>query len=137
MIACAHDRQPVSPLLTDLHQLTMLQAYWRYGLTESAVFEFFVRRMPRRRNFLLAAGPGQPLLVPVMHDGRRLGPAEPMSRLRERAAASLASLPERLRALDRAGKRPLFQPQISLVLRRLAALADRRIAVAMRSSDLS
>lgn len=44
------------PLLTDLYQLTVLQAYWRSGMTETAVFEFFVRKMPQRRNFLVAAG---------------------------------------------------------------------------------
>lgn len=44
------------PFLLDLYQLTMLQAYWRSGMTGTAVFEFFVRRMPRQRNFLLAAG---------------------------------------------------------------------------------
>jgi nicotinate phosphoribosyltransferase len=45
-----------SPLLTDLYQLTMLQAYFEEGLEEEAVFEFFVRRLPPSRNFLLAAG---------------------------------------------------------------------------------
>ena len=46
----------VSLLLTDLYQLTMLQAYWRRGMNETAVFEFFVRKMPTRRNFFLAVG---------------------------------------------------------------------------------
>ncbi|WJW76563.1 nicotinate phosphoribosyltransferase [Thiohalobacter sp. IOR34] len=45
-----------SPLLTDLYQLTMMQSYLDHGLEETAVFEFFVRRLPRERNFLLAAG---------------------------------------------------------------------------------
>lgn len=45
-----------SPLLTDLYQLTMLQAYYEHGLTDTAVFEFFVRRLPKGRGFLLAAG---------------------------------------------------------------------------------
>jgi nicotinate phosphoribosyltransferase len=45
-----------TPLLTDLYQLTMLQAYLEHGLTESAVFEFFVRKLPERRGFLVAAG---------------------------------------------------------------------------------
>src|SRR5436190_811752 len=48
--------QPVSPLLTDLYQLTMLQAYFDRGMTQTAVFEFFVRRLPQTRNFLVAAG---------------------------------------------------------------------------------
>lgn len=45
-----------SALLTDLYQLTMLQVYHDRGMNDSAVFEFFVRRMPEGRNFLLAAG---------------------------------------------------------------------------------
>ncbi len=43
-------------LLTDLYQLTMLQAYFDQGMEDTAVFEFFVRKLPERRNFLLAAG---------------------------------------------------------------------------------
>lgn len=43
-------------LLTDLYELTMLQAYWAEGMTENAVFSLFVRRLPRGRNFLLACG---------------------------------------------------------------------------------
>lgn len=45
-----------SPLLTDLYQLTMLQTYLDQGMDETAVFEFFVRKMPADRNFLVAAG---------------------------------------------------------------------------------
>ena len=45
-----------SSLLTDLYQLTMLQAYFDKGMNDTAVFEFFVRRLPENRNFLLAAG---------------------------------------------------------------------------------
>ncbi|NDY42781.1 nicotinate phosphoribosyltransferase, partial [Dissulfurirhabdus thermomarina] len=45
-----------SPLLTDLYQLTMLQAYHLEGMEATAVFEFFVRRLPPSRNFLVAAG---------------------------------------------------------------------------------
>lgn len=45
-----------SPLLTDLYQFTMLQAYFDEGMEDTAVFEFFVRDLPPRRNFLLAAG---------------------------------------------------------------------------------
>jgi len=45
-----------SPLLTDLYQLTMLQAYFAQGMNDIAVFEFFVRRLPQNRNFLMAAG---------------------------------------------------------------------------------
>jgi nicotinate phosphoribosyltransferase len=45
-----------SALLTDLYQLTMLKAYWERGMHASAAFEFFVRKLPACRNFLLAAG---------------------------------------------------------------------------------
>ncbi len=52
---------PVSPLLTDLYELTMLQTYFERGMTDTAVFEFFVRKLPARRGFLLAAGLEQAL----------------------------------------------------------------------------
>ncbi|HEX3710095.1 MAG TPA: nicotinate phosphoribosyltransferase [Pseudolabrys sp.] len=45
-----------SPLTTDLSELNMIQAYLDRDETEEAVFEFFVRRLPERRGFLLAAG---------------------------------------------------------------------------------
>ncbi len=48
-------------LLTDLYQLTMLQSYLEHGYTDTAVFEFFVRKLPRTRAFLLAAGLEQAL----------------------------------------------------------------------------
>jgi nicotinic acid phosphoribosyltransferase len=34
----------------------MIQAYVEHGQTETAVFEFFVRKCPARRGFLVAAG---------------------------------------------------------------------------------
>jgi nicotinate phosphoribosyltransferase len=49
----------VTPLLTDLYQLTMLQSYWQHGMNDVAVFEFYARRLPPERNFLLAAGTEQ------------------------------------------------------------------------------
>lgn len=45
-----------SPQLTDLYQLTMVQSYLDHGMEEKAVFEFFVRKLPPKRNFLVAAG---------------------------------------------------------------------------------
>jgi len=45
-----------SPLLTDLYQLNMMQAYLDHGDTQTAVFEFFVRKLPAQRGFLIAAG---------------------------------------------------------------------------------
>ena len=43
-------------LLTDFYQLTMMDAYFRLGMEDTAVFEFFVRRLPDKRSFLVAAG---------------------------------------------------------------------------------
>jgi nicotinate phosphoribosyltransferase len=43
-------------LLTDLYELTMLQAYFRQRMNGPAVFELFVRKLPPHRNFVLAAG---------------------------------------------------------------------------------
>jgi nicotinate phosphoribosyltransferase len=48
-------------LLTDLYQLTMLQAYLDEGMHDTATFELFVRRLPPGRNFLVAAGTEQAL----------------------------------------------------------------------------
>jgi len=48
-------------LVTDLYQLNMMQAYLEAGKTETAVFEFFVRKLPARRGFLMAAGLEQAL----------------------------------------------------------------------------
>jgi nicotinate phosphoribosyltransferase len=45
-----------SALLTDLYQLTMLQAYFDQGMEDTAVFEFFTRQLPPTRGFLMAAG---------------------------------------------------------------------------------
>lgn len=50
-----------STLLTDLYQLTMLQGYFLEGMTETASFELFVRKLPHERNFLIAAGLEQSL----------------------------------------------------------------------------
>ncbi len=50
-----------SVLLTDLYQLTMLQAYFDQRMEETAVFEFFVRKLPPNRGFLMAAGLEQAL----------------------------------------------------------------------------
>jgi nicotinate phosphoribosyltransferase len=50
-----------SVLLTDLYQLTMLQGYFDQRMERTAVFEFFVRKLPPQRNFLVAAGLEQAL----------------------------------------------------------------------------
>jgi nicotinate phosphoribosyltransferase len=48
-------------LLTDLYQLNMIEAYLDHDETAPAVFEFFVRQLPARRGFLMAAGLEQAL----------------------------------------------------------------------------
>ena len=50
-----------SPLLTDLYQLNMIEAYLAHGESRTAVFELFVRKLPARRGFLMAAGLEQAL----------------------------------------------------------------------------
>ena len=57
----AEANAPESALLTDLYQLTMLQGYFDQGMEQRAVFEFFVRKLPAERNFLIAAGLEQAL----------------------------------------------------------------------------
>lgn len=49
-------RESGSALLTDLYQITMLQAYFDGGLHAAASFELFSRKLPAGRNFLLVAG---------------------------------------------------------------------------------
>ncbi|NOK16803.1 nicotinate phosphoribosyltransferase [Corallococcus carmarthensis] len=51
----------VPALLMDLYELTMVDAYLAEGLHEEAAFSLFVRRLPARRNFLLACGLEQAL----------------------------------------------------------------------------
>ncbi len=53
--------KPESVLLTDLYELTMLQAYFDEDMHEPAVFELYVRSLPPQRNFLLLAGIEQAL----------------------------------------------------------------------------
>jgi nicotinate phosphoribosyltransferase len=44
-------------LLTDLYELTMAVAYHAHGLADQrATFELWVRKLPRTRNYLIAAG---------------------------------------------------------------------------------
>lgn len=53
---------PVTALSTDLYQLTMMAGYFQSGRhLASATFELFVRRLPRNRSCLLAAGLEQAL----------------------------------------------------------------------------
>jgi nicotinate phosphoribosyltransferase len=55
------DNMTSSALFTDLYELTMMQAYLNEGLTGTAVFSLFARRLPPERNFLIACGVEQVL----------------------------------------------------------------------------
>lgn len=46
----------LSPLYTDQYTLTMAQSMWRHNQNEEAVFEMFVRSMPKHRAYLMVAG---------------------------------------------------------------------------------
>lgn len=61
---------------------------------------------------------GEPMLHPVMNDGRRTRPAPPLTDARRRLGEDLARLPERTRRLE--GATPVV-PELSGALRELAA----------------
>ena len=82
-----------SLLLTDLYQLNMMQAYLDHGMTGAAVFEFFVRKLPETRSFLMAAGLEQAI---AFLETARFGPME-----RDWLASSGRFRPEMLEALAR------------------------------------
>ncbi|PIQ27071.1 nicotinate phosphoribosyltransferase [bacterium (Candidatus Blackallbacteria) CG17_big_fil_post_rev_8_21_14_2_50_48_46] len=48
-------------LITDLYQLTMAAGYYSRGMQQTSSFELYVRRLPKNRNFLVAAGLEQAL----------------------------------------------------------------------------
>src|ERR1700682_3169114 len=46
----------MNALLTDLYELNMVASYLRRGMNGTATFSLFVRRLPRTRGFIVAAG---------------------------------------------------------------------------------
>jgi nicotinate phosphoribosyltransferase len=66
---------------------------------------------------------GEALLLPVMRHGKRLAAPESLAAIRERAAAQLARLPDRLRALEPAASP--YRVEIAPALRELADQVDR------------
>ena len=68
-----------------------------------------------------APGTGDPLLHPVMTEGRRLIPAQKLTELRQRAATQLALLPDSLRNLE---GDPPYDVRISQPLQDLARAVD-------------
>lgn len=88
-------RTPGAPvLLTDLYQLTMVTAYHALGMERTAVFEFFVRRLPARRGFLVAAGLEQALdyLEALQFTGPELRWLQSTGRFTSEALQRLAQL---------------------------------------------
>jgi len=94
-----------SPLLTDLYQLTMLQAYFAHGMLDTAAFELFVRKLPGNRSFLMAAGLEQSLeFLEQLHfedeelawlEQSRLFPGDFLDRLRKlRFTGDVYAMPE-------------------------------------------
>jgi nicotinate phosphoribosyltransferase len=63
---------PEASLLIDQYELTMSASYLSQGMNEPATFELFVRRLPRNRHWLLAAGLGPTLeLIRELRFGER------------------------------------------------------------------
>jgi nicotinate phosphoribosyltransferase len=83
-----------SPLLTDLYQLNMIEAYLAHGETKTAVFELFVRKLPTRRGFLIAAGLEQALefLEEVRFSSDEIGWLKSTGKLSVRTLDYLAKL---------------------------------------------
>jgi nicotinate phosphoribosyltransferase len=48
--------QRISPLFTDLYEVTMAQAYVAEQMSGTAVFETFYRKLPHSRSYVMAAG---------------------------------------------------------------------------------
>jgi nicotinate phosphoribosyltransferase len=64
-----------------------------------------------------AANGGTPLLAPVMREGRRTLPPEPISVLRDRCVAGLAHLPERYCRIDKRAEYPVrYSKQLEKLL---------------------
>jgi nicotinate phosphoribosyltransferase len=70
--------------------------------------------------------PGTPLMVPAMRGGRRVGPAAPLTAIRDRAAQQLASLPALLRRHEAGATCPV---EVAPALRALAAAVDARLHI--------
>lgn len=49
-------KQEDLPLMVDLYELAMAQAYWAESMADTAVFSLFFRELPENRNFVLACG---------------------------------------------------------------------------------
>ncbi|MGW4296246.1 nicotinate phosphoribosyltransferase [Micromonospora chersina] len=81
-------------LRTDLYELRMAASYLRRDMTERATFSLFVRRLPRGRGFLVAAGLAEALafLEGFAFDDAELGYLRDVVGFDEPALAALAGL---------------------------------------------
>ncbi|SBT44347.1 nicotinate phosphoribosyltransferase [Micromonospora narathiwatensis] len=81
-------------LRTDLYELRMAASYLRRGMVEPATFSLFVRRLPHRRGFLVAAGLAEALafLESFAFDHDELGYLRDVVGLDDPALAALAGL---------------------------------------------
>lgn len=81
-------------LLTDLYELTMLEGYFEERMCETAVFSLFVRRLPKRRNYLLACGLDDVLafLETLRFDDVALAHLDSLGRFSDRFLRHLAQL---------------------------------------------
>jgi nicotinate phosphoribosyltransferase len=75
--------------------------------------------------------PGEPLLEPILREGKRVRPAEALSKIRERSTYQRERLPGHLRALD---TQPVYPIRIAPALEELAKSADEAIG---RGTELS
>ncbi|MCP3786941.1 nicotinate phosphoribosyltransferase [Micromonospora sp. A3M-1-15] len=81
-------------LRTDLYELRMAASYLRRDMTEHATFSLFVRRLPPRRGFLVAAGLAEALafLESFAFDAAELGYLRDVVGFDEPALTALAGL---------------------------------------------
>ena len=58
---------PSNALFAELYQLTMLRTYFELGMSSPSAFSLFVRKLPARRNFLIACGGQEPFWPGLFH----------------------------------------------------------------------
>ena len=129
----------VSPLLTDLYQLNMIQEYAGLPRRKRSTGK---ATSPRRKQVWRRYGPdgrmrrdivlverddqgGEPLIELVMKGGRRLTPQPTLAEIRAGAARDLERLPDPLRRLEPGASYPV---EVADALKRLAAEVDRHLA---------
>ena len=116
-----------SVLLTDIYQLTMLQAYYDQNMNDATGL--------LAGDTLTLEGdpqPGLPLFQPVMAAGRRLAPVQSLTEIRERLVAQLAGLSPAQRALTPV---PPYSVKVCPALHDLARQVDQRRVAPVRAEE--